>query len=155
PRGRGGDLSGAVSAGWPHQKRAPRGLGWRPRHLHLSRTAGGGRHGARLASADDLTSRGLSPTVAAPCTRAPDADRAVLWAIPYHAERGSGAVRRGAWATTGSGPGGVGLADGVRSAWGSPSRAVSGLWPAARVHGRHPTGRGSSPPSLRGVRRMR
>ena len=32
--GQGGDLSGTVSAGWPHQKRAPRGLGWRPRHLH-------------------------------------------------------------------------------------------------------------------------
>src|SRR5215471_15452988 len=29
PRGRGGDLSGTGSAGWPHQKRAPRGLGWR------------------------------------------------------------------------------------------------------------------------------
>src|SRR5256885_8277181 len=60
PRGRGGDLSGTVSAGWPHQTRAPRGLGRRPRHLHLSRTAGGGRGGARLRS-EEHTSELQSP----------------------------------------------------------------------------------------------
>ena len=36
PRGRGGDVSGPLSAGRSHQERTPRGLGWRACHLHLS-----------------------------------------------------------------------------------------------------------------------
>ena len=47
----------------------------------------------------------------------PDADSAVLWAIPCDADCGSGFVPRGARATAGGGPGGVGLADGVCPAW--------------------------------------
>src|SRR4029450_6955710 len=85
----------------------------------------------------------------------PDPRGAVLWAVPCDAERGSGPVPRGAWATTGGGPGVVGLADGVCAAWGGPSRAVSDLWSAPGVHGRYPTGRSTSQPGLRGVRRMR
>ncbi len=90
-----------------------------------------------------------------PCARAPDADRAVLWAVPCDADCGAGAVPRGARATAGGGPGGVGLADGVCPAWGGPSRAVSHLWPAARVYRGHPTWRCAPRLVLGGVRRMR
>src|SRR5262252_4160193 len=76
-----GDVPGPLSARWPPQERAAGGVRRRPRHLHLSHTAGGGRRGARLAPADDLAGRGLSPTVAAPCARAPDPGRALLWVI--------------------------------------------------------------------------
>jgi len=51
----------------------------------------------------------------------PDADCAVLWAVPCDADCGAGSVPRGARATAGGGPGGVGLADGVCPAWGGPS----------------------------------
>src|SRR5262245_31463165 len=45
PRGWGGDVSGPLSAGRSHQERPPRGVRRRPRHLHLSRAAGGRRGG--------------------------------------------------------------------------------------------------------------
>ena len=42
--------------------------------------------GARPAApADDLARRGLSPALAAACAGAPDAGRAVVWAVPSHA----------------------------------------------------------------------
>ena len=69
-----------------------------------------------------------------------------LRAVPSKPRRGPRRLPHGAWATAPGGPPVSGLADGVCAAWGGPSRAVSHLWPAARVHGRHPAGRGSSPP---------
>ena len=82
-----GDVSGAVPAGRPAQERPPRGVRRRPRHLHLSRAAGGGRRGARLSPTDDVARGGLSATVAPPCPGAPDARSAVLRAVSStHAE---------------------------------------------------------------------
>ena len=85
----------------------------------------------------------------------PDADSAVLWAIPCDADCGSGFVPRGARATAGGGPGGVGLADGVCPAWEGPSRTVSHLWPAARVYRCHLTWRCAPAGAGWGARGMR
>ena len=78
-----------------------------------------------------------------------------LWAVPSQPRCGPRRLPHGAWASAPGGPPASGLADGVCAAWGGPSGAVSHLWPAARVYGCHPAGRGSSPHILGGVRRMR
>ena len=83
--------------------------------LHRTRQEG------TAAPADNFARGGLSPALAVACARTPDADRAVLWAVPCDADCGAGSVPRGARATAGGGPGGVGLADGVCPAWGGPS----------------------------------
>ena len=80
----------------------------------------------------------LSATVAPPCPSAPDARGAVLWALSSDARRGPRRLPQGAWATAGGDAGAPDLADGVCPAWGGPSRAVSRLWPAARVYGCDP-----------------
>ena len=137
--GAGVALSGTVSAGGPI-KNAPRGLGWRPRHLHLSRTAEEAEAGPASAQritlpvADFLLQRGLHVPV--PQTRVVR----VLWAVSSDAHRGPwpsaarhlGSARRG--------PRESGPADAVCPAWGGPSRAVSHLWPAAVCTGVIPRG---------------
>ena len=55
------DIFGTLPAGRSHQERPAGGVGWGLCHLHLSRPAGGGRRGARLAPADDLAGRGNAP----------------------------------------------------------------------------------------------
>jgi Transposase zinc-binding domain len=153
--GPGGHVSGARAAGWSAHKRAPRGLGRRPRHLPAPRPLGGGRGPQRLAAADHLGRRRLSPAVAAAGPQAAEPGRPGVRAVPSDADRGPGAEPHGARTTAGGAPGVAGLADGVCPARGRPSRAVSGLWADAGGHGGHPAGRCSSPPGLRGVRCMR
>src|SRR5262249_41641651 len=155
PGGRGGHVSGGVSGGGPPQERRSGGVRRRLRPLPLSRAAGGGRRGARLAPTDDVARGGLSATVAPACPRAADAGRAVVWAVPSQPRGGPGRLSCRAWPAAAGGASSAGLADGVGATGGRPSGAVSHLWPAARVYGCHPTGRGSSPHSLGGVRRMR
>ena len=75
-------------------------------------------------------------------------------AVPAYTGRGSGRLPHDTWATTHGAPASAGLADGVCRAWGGPSRAVSHLWPAARVHRRHPAGRGAAVNARWGVCRM-
>jgi hypothetical protein len=48
-----------------------------------------------------------------------------------------------------------GLADAVCPAWGGPSRALSHLWPGARVYGCHPTWRCAPAGAGWGARGMR
>jgi hypothetical protein len=73
---------------------------------------------------------------------------------PY-ARHGPRRLPHGAWATARRGPPGSGLADGVCPAWGHPSRAVSHLWPAARVYGGHPAWRCTPAGAGWGARGMR
>src|SRR5262245_12021184 len=155
PRGRRRDVSGALPPGGPDQKRAPHGLGRRARHLHLSRTAGGGRRRAHLSPTDDVARGGLSPTVAPPCPGAADPRRPVVWAVSPHAGGGPRGLPRRAWATAGGDAGSADLADRMCLAWGSPSRAVSYLRAAARVHGCHPAWRCAPAYTGWGVRGMK
>jgi hypothetical protein len=144
------DLSAALAApgvvaAWDGERVT---FSYRPRS---EETDGGGAR----TPADDLARRRLSPALAAACADAPDAGRAVVWAVPSQPRCGPGRLSCGAWPAAAGGASSAGLADGVCAAGGRPSRTVSHLWPAARVYGCHPAGRGSSPPILGGVRRMR
>ncbi len=127
--------------GGPIKNAPPRGVRRRARHLHLSRPSGGGRRRAPWAPADDVARRGLSPALAAACADAPDAGRAVVWAVPSQPRCGPGRLSCGAWPAADGGASSAGLADGVCAAGGRPSGAVSHLWAAARVHRRHPAWR--------------
>src|SRR5882724_7096389 len=140
-RSRCGHVSGAVPAGRPDQERPPGSVRRRPRHLYLARAARGGRRGASLAPKDDVARGGLSATVAPPCPRAADARGAVVWAVPPDAGEGPRSLPYCARATAGGDAGAADLADGVCLAWGGPSRAVSHLRAAARVHRRDPAWR--------------
>ena len=76
--------------------------------------------------------------VAPPCPRAADAGGAVVWTVSPDAGEGPRGLPYRPWATAGGGARAADLADGVRPAWGGPSRAVSHLRAAARVHRRDP-----------------
>ena len=132
PRGGRRDVSGPLPAGWSHQERALGGLGWGRHHLHVSRAWGS------PPAADDVARGGLSAAVAPPCPGAPDARGAVLWPVSSDARRGPRRLPHGAWATADGDAGAPDLAAGVCPAWGGPSRAVSHLRAAARVHRRDP-----------------
>src|SRR4029450_11911777 len=137
-RSRWGHVSGAVPAGRPDQERPPGGVRRRLRHLHLSHAAGGGRRRACRSPTDDIVRGGLSAAVAPPCPRAADARGAVVWAVSPDAGEGPRGLPYRPWATAGGGARAADLADGVCPAWGGPSRAVSHLRAAARVHRRDP-----------------
>src|SRR5262245_7528899 len=155
PRGRRGHVSGAVSAGRPPQERPSGGVRRRLRHLHLSRAAGGGRRGACLSPTDDVARGRLSAAVAPPCPGAADAGGAVVWPLPSCPPGGIGPLPRRPRATAGGAPTSPGLADSVCAAGGSPSRAVSHLRAAARVHRRDPAWRCAPTGAGWGARGMR
>jgi hypothetical protein len=100
------------------------------RDLSPSHSAGGNR----CPPTDDVARGGLSATVAATCADAPDAGRAVVWAVPSQPRGGPGRLSGGAGPAADGGASRAGLADGVCAAGGRPSGAVSHLWAAARVH---------------------
>src|SRR5262245_24546130 len=93
PWGWGSDLSGPLSAWRSAQDRPPGGLRWRARDLSPSHSVGGNRR----PPADTLARGGLSPAVAAACAAAPDAGRAVVWAVPSQPRGGPGWLSCGAW----------------------------------------------------------
>jgi hypothetical protein len=99
-----------------------------------ARAAGGDRGGARLVPTDAVARGGLFAAVAPPGPRAADARGAVVWAVPPDAGEGPRCLPPSAWATAGGDAGATDLADGVCPAWRGPSRAVSSLRAAARVH---------------------
>src|SRR4029434_11306180 len=78
-----------------------------------------------------------------------------LGAIPSDAPRGPPRLPHGAWAPAGGAPTSPGLADRVCAAGGGPSRAVSHLRAAARVHRRDPAWGGTTTCTGWGARGMR
>ena len=143
-RSRCGHVSSAVPAGRPDQERPPGGVRRRLRHLHLSHAAGGGRRRAcrpqrMTLSVADFLQRWLLH-VPVPQTRV------VRSYGLYHPTQAKAlAVCRTALGQLlGGGARAADLADGVCPAWGGPSRAVSHLRAAARVHRRYPA-RGAPP----------
>ena len=141
PRGRGGDLSGTVSVGGPIKN--ARLVAWDGDRVTFTYRARQEEAEAGPASAQRITlpvadflQRWLLH-VPVPQTRVV---RCYV-AVSSDAHRGPGRLPHGTWASARRGPRESGLADAVCPAWEAPSRAVSHLWPAARVYGCHPAWR--------------
>jgi hypothetical protein len=92
--------------------------------------------------------------MAAACPGPADPGGPVVGPVASDARRSPDAVPHGTRATAGGRAGAPGLADGVGPAWGGSSRAVSGLWAAPGVHGRHPAWGCASLHTSSGARRM-